>query len=156
MRLLFTLFLSLLFPLTAAAYKAPEAASVDGKYSELIQVLNCPADGAQYGNFKDYGHWNGGPWCGQQGKAGYWVWVAPNWYVWKTKGQAEKTEVPPMASVNGKYSGLIQVLHCPADSAQYGNFRDYGHWSGGPWCGQQGKAGYWVWVKPNWYIWSQK
>lgn len=85
MRLLFTLFLSLLFPLTAAAYKAPEAASVDGKYSELIQVLNCPADGAQYGNFKDYGHWNGGPWCGQQGKAGYWVWVKPNWYIWSQK-----------------------------------------------------------------------
>ncbi|MDK9716305.1 MAG: hypothetical protein OEL57_00175 [Trichlorobacter sp.] len=67
------------------ADEIPDAASASGKYSELVQVMNCPKDGNSYGNFKDYGYWGGGAWCGQQGKAGYWVWVAPNWYVWKNK-----------------------------------------------------------------------
>ncbi len=60
------------------------------------------------------------------------------------------------ASVNGTYSGLIQTLHCPRDSARYGEFDDWGHWRGGAWCGQTGLAGYWVWVAPNWYVWSNK
>jgi hypothetical protein len=67
------------------ADQIPAYASVDSKYSNLIQVLHCPKDKATYGEFKDYGHWEGGTWCGQTGKAGYWVWVAPNWYVWKNK-----------------------------------------------------------------------
>jgi hypothetical protein len=155
-RLVFVLLCPLLLSLSAQAYQVPESATVGGKYSELLQVLNCPADGAKYGNFKDYGRWGGGAWCGQTGKAGYWVWVAPSWYVWGVKGQSEQSAVPPQASVNGKYSGLLQILNCPSDAGSYGNFRDYGHWGGGDWCGQQGKSGYWVWVKPNWYIWGSK
>ena len=60
------------------------------------------------------------------------------------------------ASVGGKYSGLIQRLTCEADRKNYGEFRDWGHWGGGKWCGQQGKAGYWVWVAPTWYVWQYK
>lgn len=67
------------------ANDTPDAATVSGKYSQLIQIMHCPADSGRYGNFKDYGWWGGGPWCGQQGVAGYWVWMAPNWYVWKNK-----------------------------------------------------------------------
>lgn len=67
------------------AEDVPEEASVNGNYSSLIQVLNCPSDRGQYGEFRDYGYWGGGPWCGKQGKAGHWVWVAPKWYVWKNK-----------------------------------------------------------------------
>jgi len=63
----------------------PERTSADGKYSELLQTLPCPADKKSYGDFKDWGHWNGGAWCGQNGVAGYWVYAYPNWYVWKTK-----------------------------------------------------------------------
>lgn len=137
------------------ADEIPDAASVSGKYSELVQVMNCPKDGSSYGNFRDYGYWGGGAWCGQQGKAGYWVWVAPNWYVWKQKG-APNLSAPPQATVNGKYSNLIQILNCPKDGSSYGNFSDYGYWGGGAWCGKQGKAGYWVWVAPNWYIWKNK
>lgn len=140
-----------------AVEEAPPQASVDGKYSGLLQVMYCPQDRGSYGDFRDYGHWGGGAWCGQTGKAGYWVWVAPNWYVWKHKGQASGSgTVPPRATVNGKYSNLLQILHCPKDRSSYGNFSDYGHWGGGSWCGQTGKAGYWVWVAPNWYIWGEK
>lgn len=59
-------------------------------------------------------------------------------------------------SAHGKYQTLKQTLHCPQDRAQYGEFADYGYWEGGPWCGQTGQAGYWVWVPPNWYVWAEK
>lgn len=142
----------------SAAQRVPDAASAHGKYSDLIQVMNCPADGSKYGNYKDYGWWGGGPWCGQQGTAGFWVWVAPNWYIWKQKvtSPPQQPSAPPQASVQGKYYNLIQVLNCPADGGKYGNFKDYGWWGGGPWCGKQGKAGYWVWVAPSWYIWKDR
>jgi len=62
--------------------------------------------------------------------------------------------VPAAATVNGKYSNLVQVMHCPRDRGSYGEFSDYGWWGGGPWCDQTGKAGYWVWVAPDWYVWT--
>ncbi len=55
---------------------------------------------------------------------------------------------------NGKYNTLLQTIHCPSDVSSYGNFRDYGYWAGGSWCGKTGVAGYWVWVNPNWYVWE--
>lgn len=73
--------------------------------------------------------------------------------------QPLKVETAPLlqrASVNGKYHQLRQTLTCPQDRAQYGEFADYGYWGGGPWCGQSGQAGYWVWVPPTWYIWADK
>ncbi|MGR8933155.1 MAG: hypothetical protein ACU837_02045 [Gammaproteobacteria bacterium] len=59
-------------------------------------------------------------------------------------------------SAGGKYENLIQVLPCPADKAKYGEFNDYGYWAGGPWCGQMGRSGYWVWLSPKWYIWEKQ
>lgn len=60
------------------------------------------------------------------------------------------------ASVQGKYSNLIQLMPCSKDKKTYGEFNDYGKWSGGAWCGQTGLAGYWVYVSPNWYVWGDK
>lgn len=59
--------------------------SAGGKYENLIQVLPCPSDKSKYGEFNDYGYWEGGTWCGQSGRSGYWVWAAPKWYVWEKK-----------------------------------------------------------------------
>ncbi|MGK7875462.1 MAG: hypothetical protein AB4426_19825 [Xenococcaceae cyanobacterium] len=67
------------------AQNVPDAASAYNKYYNLLQVLNCPRDRGTYGDFNDYGYWGGGSWCGQQGRAGYWVWVYPNWYVWQNR-----------------------------------------------------------------------
>lgn len=68
-----------------ASASTPVQATVGGKYSGLIMVLNCPADQGTYGQFNDWGYWGGGSgtWCNQPAKAGHWVYVAPNWYVWK-------------------------------------------------------------------------
>lgn len=122
--------------------------TANGKYAGLLQTLTCPSDEKKYGNYHDYGYWGGGAWCGQTGKAGYWVWVSPSWHVWKRKATNDKT------SANGKYSRLLQTLTCPTDRGQYGEYRDYGYWGGGEWCGQTGKKGYWVWVAPTWYVWQ--
>jgi hypothetical protein len=70
--------------------------------------------------------------------------------------QPTTQNAPPEASTNGKYSNLIQILNCPHDKEQYGEFNDYGYWGGGDWCGQVGKAGYWVWINPNWYVWQNQ
>jgi len=71
-------------------------------------------------------------------------------------GASAESNVPAEATAKGKYSNLVQVMNCPRDSGSYGDFKDYGWWGGGPWCGQTGKAGYWVWVAPDWYVWSVK
>ena len=140
--------ISLFLPLNAFA-TTDALNSANGKYAILLQQINCPSDRSTYGEFRDYGYWGGGNWCAQTGKKGYWVWVNPNWYVWQEK-------MPAMASANGKYTTLLQQINCPSDRSTYGEFRDYGHWGGGAWCGQTGKKGHWVWVYPNWYVWENK
>lgn len=71
-----------------------------------------------------------------------------------TPGMASAYDVPPQATVNQNYSGLLQIVHCPQDQSQYGSFNDYGYYGATSWCGVQTPAGYWVWVAPNWYIWQ--
>lgn len=56
-------------------------ATVGGKYGDLVATLTCPSDRKTYGSFRDYGFWNGGQWCGQDGPSGYWVYIAPTWYI---------------------------------------------------------------------------
>ncbi len=124
----------------------PDEASAYNEYQDLLQVLTCPEDAAAYGDYYNYGYWDGGTWCGQQGRAGYWVWSAPDWYVWG--------DVVPVHADAGKYTSLVQVLTCPEDVGTYGDYHDYGYWDGGTWCGERGMSGYWVWSYPNWYVWE--
>ncbi|OUS04606.1 hypothetical protein A9Q90_07460 [Gammaproteobacteria bacterium 54_18_T64] len=69
-------------PSNSVAGGEASSSSANGKYSDLLQTLSCPGDQNRYGAYADEGYWGGGQWCRQQGKAGYWVWVSPNWYVW--------------------------------------------------------------------------
>jgi hypothetical protein len=68
-------------------------ASVNGKYSDLIQVVNCPSNRGSYGEFYDWGYWSGTYWCGQSTQPGYWVWANPNWYIWRTVGTAKPAKL---------------------------------------------------------------
>lgn len=139
----YILLLSLLFSLSPPPVFAgtpPEKASFSGKYKDLIQVLPCPTDSADYGSHHDYGYYSGSEWCGQTGKAGYWVYYSGSWYIWKT----EVETIPAKASMNGDYIDIIQVLPCLTDSITYGSHYDWGYYAGGEWCGQGGKSGYWV------------
>lgn len=66
--------------------KVPPAASVNGKYEKLLVRLHLPDDEATYGKEYDWGHWNGTSWKTFDNlPPGYWVYVAPHWYIWKTK-----------------------------------------------------------------------
>lgn len=63
-------------------------------------------------------------------------------------------EVAPEASVNDKYSHLLRKIAVPEDQPGYGDFYDYGYWSGTSWHGHTDlPPGYWVYVFPHWYIW---
>jgi hypothetical protein len=57
-------------------------ASMNGKYAELVVAFDVPADRAQYGDFHEYGYWQGGVYRGIATPEGYWVYVAPTWFVW--------------------------------------------------------------------------
>jgi hypothetical protein len=59
------------------------------------------------------------------------------------------------ASVQGKYSKLLRRISVPEDKGQ-GEFVDYGKYSPGSYGGYDNlPAGYWVYVYPHWYIWSE-
>jgi hypothetical protein len=65
--------------------------------------------------------------------------------------------VPAKATVGGKYTELLKVLHVPEDKPNYGEFKDWGYWTGTQHAAYQNlPAGHWVYVYPKWYIWRNK
>ena len=62
-----------------------DAASAHGKYVDLIKTLDVPEDREAYGDFDDYGAWGPGEWAGAMQPEGYWVYVAPTWYIWRAE-----------------------------------------------------------------------
>jgi len=71
--------------------------------------------------------------------------------------QVEPPPLPKQASADGKYRNLLKKVHAPQDQATYGDFSDYGHYTGANWAGETNlPPGYWVYVFPNWYIWGEE
>lgn len=63
---------------------------------------------------------------------------------------------PAKASVNGKYSKLLHRIKVENDKASYGDFSDYGHYTGTSYVGYNNLSpGYWVYKYPHWYIWGE-
>jgi Ca-activated chloride channel family protein len=63
--------------------QAEAKASVNGKYKNLLRIIDAPDDSSAYGGFSDYGRWEGTSYRGQNNlPQGYWVYVAPHWYIW--------------------------------------------------------------------------
>ena len=51
-------------------------------------VITMPGDKDTYGEFKDYGPFNGTEWGGYKGlPKGNWVYVAPRWYIWEKENK---------------------------------------------------------------------
>jgi hypothetical protein len=70
-------------------------ASANGKYADLVATLEAPEDARTYGELRDYGPWGGGSYRGiPDTPRGYWVYVAPRWYVWRTLAPT----IPPRAA----------------------------------------------------------
>lgn len=46
------------------------------------------SDRKMYGSFHDYGYYQDTVFCKKKLQAGYWVWVAPKWYIWNKQNLA--------------------------------------------------------------------
>lgn len=58
-------------------------ASCSGKYRTLLRRIEVADDQPLYGEFKDWGRWEGAAYKSHQNLPhGYWVYVAPHWYIW--------------------------------------------------------------------------
>lgn len=70
-------------PRSLPADQAQRKAEVGGKYRELLRSIEVEPDYLEYGDFKEYGHYEA---CGYRGydslPEGYWVYVYPRWYIW--------------------------------------------------------------------------
>jgi hypothetical protein len=61
----------------------PAKSHVDGKYQKLLRRIRVPRDKQSYGDFHDYGHYEGSEWAGFTDlPSGYWVYLYPHWYIW--------------------------------------------------------------------------
>ena len=60
------------------------------------------------------------------------------------------------ASLDGRYDDLLDKIQRPEDFKQYGAFHNRGWWTGPQDADEKGfPAGYWVYVYPHWYVWSE-
>lgn len=67
-----------------------------GKYSGLLHVLLVPEDQASYGEVNDYGYSASTSYREYAAlKPGYWVYVAPRWYVFETSTAVKAQPRPP-------------------------------------------------------------
>lgn len=61
-------------------------ATVNAQYFAILRILHCPEDKSGYGEFHDWGKWNGTEWHGYRSlPPGYWVYVYPYWFIWRKK-----------------------------------------------------------------------
>jgi hypothetical protein len=62
------------------------------------------------------------------------------------------------ASVGRIYTELLKTIDVPQDAAKYGDlYQELGYQNRSSYGGYEGlPSGYWVYVKPSWYIWKRK
>jgi tetratricopeptide (TPR) repeat protein len=64
----------------------PAGANAFGTYSNVLRRIHVPDDKDDYGNYNNYGWSTTSSYRGYDGlPSGYWVYVAPYWYIWETK-----------------------------------------------------------------------
>src|SRR5262249_52178895 len=120
-----------------------------------LRKIEVKEDRETYTDFHDFGRWTGDSYAGQDNlPTGYWVYVAPHWYIWE-KQNAKPTTDEKKATADGKYSVLLHKIEMKDDARTYGAFSDYGYWPGASYGGEKDlHPGYWVYVAPYWYIWG--
>jgi len=129
--------------------------NANGKYLNLLYVLDMPKDREAYGGHCDWGYWTGTAWGDYTDlKPGFWVYVYPKWYIWGSR--ADEIGLDPRTNVQGKYSVLLHVVPAPDDAVNYGQFYDYGFSEEYEYAGCENLTpGYWVYLAPNWYVWGE-
>jgi Ca-activated chloride channel family protein len=70
-------------PTTLSREQVEAKASVNGKYRNLLRIVPSAGDTPTYGSFHEFGRWEGTSYVSHDNlPPGYWVYVAPNWYIW--------------------------------------------------------------------------
>jgi hypothetical protein len=135
-----------------------ERASINGKYSDLSNVIDVPDDRSKYGDFYELGYKKWRTYKSYRNlEYGYWVYVYPSWYVWKKKDADTASPNYDKASVNGKYRGLLKTLNVPNDRNSYRDLYEGGYRNTSSYSGNYNiPGGYWVYSYPYWYIWESK
>ena len=138
-----------------APLEAPPGVDASGKYTNLLKRFAALDDLAEYGTFFDAGFRRQADYKGIRGiPAGYWVYDGAYWYVW-ADARPLPLEAPEQARVNGTYDRLLRIVPAPDDAARHGAFADAGRLERPVYKGVYDiPAGYWVYVKPNWYVWG--
>ena len=95
------------------------------KYRKLMRKIEVEEDQSTYGEFYDYGYWSGTSWRGHgELPPGYWVYVAPHWYIY---GEAQDTSHSPAAppQLPGGRGRIAQLLTQMRDlEQQVGSLRE--------------------------------
>lgn len=129
-------------------------ASINGKYVNLLHVIEVPEDKNLYNALCDWGYSLCDAYAGSTDLSpGFWVYVYPNWFIWERL--AVENKLDPEASSYGKYHTLLHVLKVPEDNNIYGSLYDWGFSEEYAYAGYENLTpGYWVYQKPNWYVWA--
>lgn len=63
--------------------------SAKGRYDTLLKIFNIPGDKKKYGIYADEGYDKAQTYKGHKAPAGHWVYVYPDWYLWKNEDLAK-------------------------------------------------------------------
>ncbi len=146
-------------PANAATISGVEKASMGGRYTDLLETLDVPQDSLKFGDFYELGFQTRTSYQGYTGLPnGYWVYVKPYWYIWKTKaGETGSSLDYTRASVNGKYETILKTFSMPTDRDKFGELYDWGLRTTATYGTNRNlPTGYWVYAYPYWYIWKTK
>ena len=134
----------------------PPNATVADKYSGLVRVVPAADENVAQGGFRDHGRLDASPTPKVTDLTGvYWVYAAPNWYVWK-KATPAALEAVPGADASGKYKNLLKKFAAVDDVTEYGGYSDAGYRNVNEYKGIRDiPPGYWLYYSPFWYVWGQ-
>jgi hypothetical protein len=81
------------------------------KYRKLLRTITVENDRATYGEYYDYGYWSGTAWKDHKDlPPGYWVYVAPQWYIF---GECAAAQAAPALPAQKRSWGPEQVIGPP-------------------------------------------
>jgi hypothetical protein len=90
-----------------------QAAGQGAKYSKLLRTLTCDDDRSTYGDFYDFGYWSGKEYKDNKDlPAGYWVYVAPHWYIY-----GEAVASPAVEQTSADQVRTVQYIQLPGTVA---------------------------------------
>ncbi len=93
-------------PVSLDSTTARERATCGGKYSNLLDKLEVPDDFETYGNFRDFGWWEGTEYKEHTGLPhAHWVYVYPHWYLWGEMNDDVSATTSPAHPLNE--NGLV-------------------------------------------------